>query len=165
LGHSFPVHFPQDNDFSSNSANVDVGRSRNTNFDFTSLPTSNVNSNRNGRVKGVIVSLEPSSSSEDDNDDHDDKGGGRRSSSPNKSQRNSRPYSLTKDQRHPASYSHSPNKTRRTLSSRGTAHNLFSFSAPSPGVGRALVPLAYDERVGRTDRRRRDDQIAPPSSI
>ena len=58
----------------------------------------------------MVASLERSSSSEDDNDDHDDEGGGRRSGSP------------TKDQRHSASYSHSPYKTQRTLPMRGTVH-------------------------------------------
>ena len=62
-GHSFFVHSPQDDDFSSNSPNVGVGgRSRNTSFDSTY--------NGNGRVKGMIASFERSSSSEDDDDDH-----------------------------------------------------------------------------------------------
>ena len=50
-GHSFPLHSLQDDDFSPNSFGVDVGRrSGNTNFDSTF--------NGNGRVKGMIVSLE-----------------------------------------------------------------------------------------------------------
>ena len=83
----------------------------------------------------MIASLERSSNSEDDNDDPHNEGGGKRLSSPNKNPRNSTSYSLTSDQRHSASYSHSPNKTQRTLPSRGTVHGLFSFSAPSPGAG------------------------------
>ncbi|KIJ97341.1 hypothetical protein K443DRAFT_681613 [Laccaria amethystina LaAM-08-1] len=123
--HSFPLNSPQNDDFSSNSPNVDVGRSRNVSFDSTS--------NGNGRVKGMIASLERSSSSEDDDDDQEK--GGRRSNSPNKNQRHPTAYSPSKEQQHSASYSHSPNKTQRALPSRGTVHDLFSFSAPSPGTG------------------------------
>ena len=95
-----------------NSFSVDVRRrSRNTSFDSTS--------HGNGRVKGMIASLELSSSSEDEDDNLSDNGGGRRSSSPNKSQRNSMFYFPTKDQRHSLSCSRSPNKT---LPSRGTVH-------------------------------------------
>ncbi|KIK05977.1 hypothetical protein K443DRAFT_3512 [Laccaria amethystina LaAM-08-1] len=93
----------RDDDFSSNSHNVDVGRSKDTSFDSTS--------NGNGRVQRMIPSLERSPSSEDDNDNDDQERGGRRSSSPNKSQRNTKSCSPTNDQRHSASYSHSPNKT------------------------------------------------------
>ena len=139
LGHNFPVHSPQDDDFSSNSANVDVGsRSRNTSFDSTS--------NGNGRVKGMIASLERSSSSEEDDDD-----GGRRSNSPNKNQRHSRSYSLTKEQQHSAPHSHSPNKTQRALPSRGTVHDLFSFSAPSPGASRGPSANTREDSNARTE--------------
>ena len=138
-GHSFPVNPPQDDDFSSNSANADVGRrSRNTSFDSTS--------NGNGRVKGMIASLERSSSSEEDDDD-----GGRRSNSPNKNQRHSTSYSPTKEQQHSASHSHSPNKTQRALPSRGTVHDLFSFSAPSPGTGRGLSSNTREDSDTRTE--------------
>ena len=138
-GHNLPVHSPQDDDFSSNSANVDVGRrSRNTSFDSTS--------NGTGRVKGMIASLERSSSSEDDDDD-----GERRSNSPNKNQRHSTSYSPTKEQQHSASYSHSPNKTQRALPSRGTVHDLFSFSAPSPGASRGPSANARKESDTRTE--------------
>ena len=139
LGHNFPVHSPQDDDFSSNSANVDVGRrSRNTSFDSTS--------NGNGRVKGMIASLERSSGSEDDDDD-----GGRRSDSPNKNQRRSTSYSSTKEQQHSSSYSHSPNKTQRALPSRGTVHDLFSFSAPSPGASHGPSANTREESDTRTE--------------
>ena len=139
LGHNFPVHSPQDDDFSSNSANVDVGRrSRNTSYNSTS--------NGNGRVKGMIASLERSSSSEEDDDD-----GGRRSISPNKNQRHSTSDSPTKEQQHSSSYSHSPNKTQRALPSRGTVHDLFSFSAPSPGAGRSPSSNTRKESDTRTE--------------
>ena len=138
-GHSFPVHSPQDDDLSSNSANVDVGRrSKNTSFESTS--------NGNGRVKGIIASLERSSSSEDEDDD-----GGRRSNSLNKNQRHSMSYSPTKEQQHSASYSHSPNKTQRPLPSRGTVHDLFSFSAPSPGAGRGPSTNTREASDTRTE--------------
>ena len=110
-GHNFPVLSAQDDDFSSNSANVDVGRrSRNTSFDSTS--------NGNGRVKGMIASLERSSSSDEEDDD-----GGRRSNSPNKNQRRSTSYSPTTEQQHSSSYPHSSNKTQRALPSRGTVQD------------------------------------------
>jgi len=141
LGHNFPVHSPQDDDFSSNSSSVGVGRrSRNTSFDSTS--------NGNGRVKDMIASLERSSSSEDDNDDE---GGGRRSTSPNKSQRNSTSYSPTKEQQHSMSNSHSPTKTQRNLPPRGTVHDLFSFSAPSPVAGRGPSANTREESNTRTE--------------
>ena len=147
-GHNVPIRSPQDDDFSSNSANVDVGRrSRNTNFDPTS--------NDNGRVKGMIAFLEQSSSSEED-DDHD---GGRRSNSLNKNQRRST-YSPTTDERHSASCSHSPNKTQRTLPSRGTIDDLLSLSA---GAGRGPSPNTR-ERSDTWTERKENDQIAPPSS-
>ena len=42
-------------------------------------------------------------------------------------------------QRHSGYHLHSPNKTRRTLPSRGTVHDSISFSAPSPGL--VVVPV------------------------
>ena len=138
-GHNFPINPPQDADLSSNSANVDFGRrSRNTSFDSTS--------NGNGRVKGMIASLERSSSSEEDDDD-----GGRRSNSLNENQRHSTSYSPTKEQQHSLSCSHSPNKTQRALPSRGTVHDLFSFSAPSPGAGRSPNSNTRKESGTRTE--------------
>ena len=137
-GHNFPVHSPLHDNLASNSANVDVGRrSRNTSFDSTS--------NGNGRVKGMIASLERSSSSEEDDDD-----GGRRSNSPNKNQRHSTSYSPTKEQ-HSTSHSLSPNKTQRALPSRGTVHDLFSFSAPSPGAGHGRSANTKEESDARTE--------------
>ena len=107
-GHSFFVHSLQADDFSPKSVSVDVGRrTGNTVFDSTS--------NGHRRVTGMIASLERSSNSGDDNDDPHNEGGGKRLSSPNKNPRNSTSYSLTSDQRHSASYSHSPNKTQRTF--------------------------------------------------
>ncbi|EDR07290.1 uncharacterized protein LACBIDRAFT_388494 [Laccaria bicolor S238N-H82] len=117
-------NFPQHDDFSSNSANVDMGRrSRKTSVDSS-------NANGNGRVKDMIASLERPPSSDDDDDYV-----GRRSSSPNKNQRHSTTtaYSPSKEPAsHSYSYSYSPNKTQRALPSRGTVHDL--FSVPSPGV-------------------------------
>ena len=104
----------------------------------------------------MIASLERSSSSMNFNEDHDDEGGGRRSSSPNRSQRNSTPYSPTKDQRHSASYSHLPNKTQRPLPSRGTGHDSFSFFAPSPGAGRGPCANTREESVTWTDNGRKE---------
>jgi len=95
----------------------------------------------------MIASLERSSSSEDDNDDE----GGRRSTSPNKNQRHSTSYSPTKEQQHSASYSHSPNKTQRALPPRGTVHDLFSFSAPSPVAGRGPSANTREESNTQTE--------------
>ena len=103
----------------------------------------------------MIAFLERSSSSEDDNHDHEHEEGGRRSSSRNKSQLHSMCYPLTKVQRHFPSHLHSPNKTQRTLPSRGTVHHLFSFSAPSPGLVVVLVPIRRKSRTrGRKEKNR-----------
>ena len=99
----------------------------------------------------MIAFLERSSSSEDDNDDHEHEEGGRRSSSRNKSQLHSMCYPPTKVQRHSASHLHSPNKTQRTLPSRGTVHHLFSFSAPNPWAGRSLSANTKEESDTRTE--------------
>ncbi|KIJ97326.1 hypothetical protein K443DRAFT_254259 [Laccaria amethystina LaAM-08-1] len=137
--HNFPVHSPQEDDFSSNSR-------RNTSFGSTS--------DGNGTAKGMILitSLERSSNSEDYNDDHNDEGGGRRWSSPDKSQPNSTPYSPTNNQRHSPSYSH---KTQRTLPSWGTVRDLFSFFAPSPGLVLVLVLMRGKSRAhGQKEKKR-----------
>ena len=142
-GHSFPINSPRDDDFSSNFPKVDVGRrSRDTSFDSIS----------NGRVKGMIASLERSLSSKNHNGDHDEEGGGRKSRSLNKSQRNSTSYSPTKDQRRSASYSHSPNETQCTLPPQGTVHDLCSFCAPTPGAGRGPSANTREESDTRTER-------------
>ena len=94
----------------------------------------------------MIASLERSSGSEEDDDDR-----GRRSNSPNKNQRRSTSYSPTKEQQHSASHSNSPNKTQRALPSRGTVHDLFSFSAPSPGAGRGSSANAREASDTRTE--------------
>ena len=94
----------------------------------------------------MIASLERSSSSEEDDVD-----GGKRSNSLNKNQQHSTSYSPTKEQQHSSSYSHSPNKTQRVLPSRGTVHDLFSFSAPSPGAGRVASANTGEESDVRTE--------------
>ena len=94
----------------------------------------------------MIASLERSSSSEEDDDN-----AGRRSNSPNKNQRRSTSYLPTKEQQHSSSYSHSPNKTQRALPSRGTVHDLFSFSAPSPGAGRGPSAHTREESDTQTE--------------
>jgi hypothetical protein len=106
----------------------------------------------------MIASLEWSSIPEDDNDQER---GGRRSSSPNKNQRHSTSYSPAKEQQHSASYSHShsPNKTQHSLPPRGTVHDFFSCSAPTPGVGHGPSANTREE-AGR----KRNDQITPPCS-
>ena len=93
----------------------------------------------------MIASLEWSSSSEDEDDD-----GGRRSNSPNKNQRRSTSYSPIKEQ-NSSSHSHSPNKTQHALPSRGTVHDLFSFSAPSPGAGHGRSANTKEESDTQTE--------------
>ena len=121
---------------------------RNLNTSFDSI------SNGNGGVKRVIAFLKQPLSSKDANDDHDDEGGGRRSSSPNKSQPNSTSYSPTNDQSRPTTFrilfaftlqdsAHS--------SLGGTVHDLFSFSAPSPGPGHGPSANTMEESDTRTE--------------
>ena len=112
----------------------------------------------------MIAFLERSSSSEDDNHDHEHEEGGRRSSSRNKSQLHSMCYPPTKVQRHSASHLHSPNKTQRTLPSRGTVHHLFSFSAPNPWAGRSLSANTKEESDTRMEGEEKINSPSPSSS-
>ena len=146
-----PIHSTEDDDFSSNSSNVDLGR-RSKNICF------NPTSNDNGKVKGMIAFLKQSSSSEEGDDDDR----GRRSNSLNKNQQCSTAYSLTTDERHSASCLHSPNKTQHTLLLQGTIHDLFLLSAPITGAGRGPSANTREKSDTWTEGEE-NNQIAPPS--